>query len=388
MLDRGLIAALSVSVLAHGALLASGGWQWSAPASAVSAPAPVSARLVVPVAIPQAPAPLVPARPKPAGRAMPDSAASAPASTPAPVQLSALEPDVGVLSDAAPNDTQITTAETVAVADDAAVEAVQPAQADEGAAPDASSFAIDDWPLSGAITYRVYLGSGGLQVGEARHEWSHDKTRYSMQVTLETTGVAALLHGFHYVQRSEGELLPEGLRPQTFTVVQKGKAQESAVFDWEHAQVSIRRGERERKKAVLEPGDQDVLSLWHQIGIVGTEGLPRTIMVISNKSATPARLESMGEEGLRLPIGQLDTLRVRAKAETGALTIDIWLARHYGMLPVRIRVVDDKGEVLDQQAFQLRLAPPNGSAAQSADAVDMVELKEEPVLPLAELSTN
>lgn len=382
MLDRGLIAALSVSVLAHGALLASGGWQWSAP---VSAPAPVSARLVVPVAIPQAPAPLVPARPKPAGRAMPDSAASAPASTPAPVQLSALEPDVDVVSETVPDDTQTTTAET---ATDDAAEVVQRVQADEGAAPEPASVAIDGWPLSGAITYRVYLGSGGLQVGEARHEWSHDKTRYSMQVTLETTGVAALLHGFHYVQRSEGELLPEGLRPQTFTVVQKGKAQESAVFDWEHAQVSIRRGERERKKAVLKPGDQDVLSLWHQIGIVGTEGLPRTIMVISNKSATPARLESMGEEGLRLPIGQLDTLRVRAKAETGALTIDIWLARHYGMLPVRIRVVDDKGEVLDQQAFQLRLAPPNGSAAQSADAVDMVELKEEPVLPLAELSTN
>ncbi|MBR0568883.1 DUF3108 domain-containing protein [Azoarcus sp. L1K30] len=388
MVDRGLIAALSVSVLAHGALLASGGWQWSAPASGVSAPALVSARLVVPVAVPQTPVPLAPARSKPASRAMPDSAASAPASAPAPVQLSALEPDVGVVSDAVPDDSWMTTAEPVAAGDDAAAEAVRLAQADEGGAPDAESFAIDGWPLSGAITYRVYLGSGGLQVGEARHEWSHDKTRYSMQVTLETTGVAALLHGFHYVQKSEGELRPEGLRPQVFTVTQKGKTQESAVFDWEHAQVSIRRGERERKNAVLKPGDQDVLSLWHQIGIVGTEGLPRTLMVISNKSATPALLESVGEEGLRLPIGQLDTLHVRAKAETSELTIDIWLARHYGMLPVRIRVVDDKGEVLDQQAFQLRLEPPNGTAAQTADAADMIELKEEPVLPLAELSTN
>jgi hypothetical protein len=54
------------------------------------------------------------------------------------------------------------------------------------------------------------------------------------------------------------------------------------------------------------------------------------------------------------------------------------------MLPVRIRIVDDQGEALDQQAIQLRLAPPGDEAsigervaAAGSGEADMIELKEE-----------
>jgi hypothetical protein len=94
----------------------------------------------------------------------------------------------------------------------------------------------------------------------------------------------------------------------------------------------------------------------------------------------------MGPESADLPIGRLDTLRLRAEAGDGSLTVDIWLASRYGMLPVRIRIVDDEGEVLDQRAIQLRLTPVEEAAglaragtpaAAEADvAADMIELKE------------
>lgn len=383
MIDRGMIAALGLSVLAHAALIGSEGWALPGlSADMPEAPQPLSATLralPVPVALKQVD---MPAAPKPVAKPQ--------AAKPAP--LAALAPPAQILREALPEPVAEATPEPLdgaAMLAEAEVPAAEVAPDTAADALEGEVFDLDGWPTQGAIVYRVFLGNGGLQVGEARHDWSHDDTRYSMQVTLETTGLAALLHGFHYVQKSEGELGPEGLRPQTFTVAQKGKSLETARFDWDNAQVSIRRGERERRKAALQTGDQDVLSLWHQIGIVGTSGLPRAITVVSNKEATPALLEQVGEEGLRLPIGNLRTLRVRAQAENGKLTIDIWLALNYGMLPVRIRMVDDKGEVLDQQAIQLRLAPTGESPKGTADASDTIELKEEePVPPLADLYTN
>ncbi|AWI75314.1 hypothetical protein CEW83_08900 [Parazoarcus communis] len=381
MIDRGLIAALGLSVLAHGTLLAGEGWHWAdgEPETAQT----LSAALRT-VAVPVTTAPAVVAAAAPAA---PPARKQAP---PAFAPIAASSPPTDVISDAAPEPLFEQAAAPGALEPPLELAEAEAAPEAESAAPDlGESFALDGWPAHGAIVYRVYLGSAGLQVGEARHDWFHDDTSYRMQVTLETTGLAALLHGFHYVQKSEGELGPEGLRPNQFTVAQKGKKLESALFDWDNAKVSIRRGERERRNAALQTGDQDVLSLWHQIGIVGTAGLPREIMVVSNKEATPALLEAVGDEGLSLPIGRLETLRVRAQAQTGVLTIDIWLARNYGMLPVRIRMVDDKGEVLDQQAVQLRLAPPDGKASETAAAVDSIELKEEaPTEPLANLYTN
>lgn len=381
MIDRGLIAALGLSVLAHGTLLAGEGWHWADPEPETAQTLSAALRTV---AVPVTTAPAEVAAPAPA---VPPARKQAP---PAFAPLAALSPPTDVISDAAPEPLFEQAVAPGALEPPLELAESEAAPEAESAAPDlGESFALDGWPAHGAIVYRVYLGSAGLQVGEARHDWFHDDTSYRMQVTLETTGLAALLHGFHYVQKSEGELGPEGLRPNQFTVAQKGKKLESALFDWDNAKVSIRRGERERRNAALQTGDQDVLSLWHQIGIVGTAGLPREIMVVSNKEATPALLEAVGDEGLSLPIGRLETLRVRAQAQTGVLTIDIWLARNYGMLPVRIRMVDDKGEVLDQQAVQLRLAPPDGRASETAAAVDSIELKEEaPTEPLANLYTN
>lgn len=382
MVERSLILALGVSVLAHVALFGSADWTSPDATPVVAEPVlratlrplrvPIEISAAEPISVPPPPAaapPLTPEKPKPKPKLV-------------PVAVAAVAPTVAVVDDVQPHPSPLA----------AEPETVPVAEVTEGAMPQppvGERFSIDGWPQQGEIVYRVALGEGGLQVGEARHDWSHDGTRYRMQVIVETTGVAALLRGFHYVQRSEGELGPQGLRPQHFSVAQKGKELESAVFDWDNGRVSIRRGERERRTADLQAGDQDVLSLWHQIGIVGVAGLPRTLAVVSNKDAKIALVEVVGAEGLRLPIGGLETLRLRAQAEDGKLTIDIWLARSYGMLPVRIRMVDDKGEVLDQQAIQLRLSPPGEVPGNKADKVEIIELNEQvPTHPLADLYNN
>ncbi|THF63223.1 DUF3108 domain-containing protein [Pseudothauera rhizosphaerae] len=326
------------------------------------APEPVQVAALKPVPVVPAPRRAKPAPPPPA----------AITAEPAPVEEAAPPAEVAALAHELP-----------------AVEAPPPEPAPLAeAVPVAAAEVLDveGWPAQGSIVFRVFLGKGGMQVGESRHEWSHDERRYRMSVLVQTTGVAALLSGLRYVQRSEGEVGRRGLKPERFTVEQQGRPTQLAAFDWTAGRVSLQRGGKERRAASVRPGDQDVLSLWHQIGIIGTAGLPAELTVVSGRSAKPARLERVGEETVQLPIGRLDTLRLRAQAADGSMTIDIWLARNYGMLPVRIRMTDDDGEVLDQQAIQLRLSPP-GAAAAAADAGEpeaMIELEEE-VDPLAHI---
>lgn len=227
------------------------------------------------------------------------------------------------------------------------------------AAADDGKIDVARWPRQGEIRFSVMLGEGGFQVGEARHEWTHDGERYRMTLSLRTSGVAALLHSLQYEQRSEGRVGADGLRPERFAIDQSGKKPQSADFDWQAGQVTMRRGERTRT-AMIEPGDQDLLSLWHQIGFVGADGLPKSLNVVSGRSAKPSVLEMIGAEQVSLPAGTLDTRRMRARALDGKMTIDIWLAPRYGMAPVRIRLVDDDGQVLDHLATAIHLNAPAG----------------------------
>lgn len=214
---------------------------------------------------------------------------------------------------------------------------------------------------SGHVVFNVIYGSSGFRIGEARHEWHYDGDRYRLSLKLEAGGLIGLA-GFSYMQRSEGVVGPAGLKPTRFSVEQRGRKLEAAEFDWAAARVSLRRGGVERRSAEIHPGDQDVLSLWHQLRRVGATGEAVRMTVVTNKNAKPAELKRIGSGSLKLPLGRVDTVQLQARALDGSMTIDVWLAPKHQLLPVRIRIVDDDGGVLDQQAVKLKL----GAAAVAA----------------------
>ncbi|NMF98968.1 DUF3108 domain-containing protein [Aromatoleum toluolicum] len=386
-----LILATGASVLAHALVLSLPGW----PAHVGEVPQEpplLHATLVIPEPKPVVdlapvvtppPSPVVPEKPKPRPKPKPKPAPAAEAPPVVPLTAPAGEGgEGGEVALAAPADVATQPAAEAPPAVDAAP--VADAAAELVAAADLKGFNITGWPERGSIRFRVHLGEGGFAVGEAQHEWSHDGKRYRMSVAVRTTGVVGMFRSFHYAQSSEGSVGREGLKPERFSVEQSRKTPANAVFDWNARKVTMKRGAKERV-ADVRPGDQDLLSLWHQIGIVGAVSGSTELNVITGREATPSSVEVVGPEKLPLPIGLLDTVRVRAEARNGSLTIDIWLARNYGMLPVRIRVIDDKGEVLDQQAVELRLSPPGSAGDEAAVAgaggeraeEDMIELRAE-----------
>lgn len=219
-----------------------------------------------------------------------------------------------------------------------------------------SAEAVARWPREGEIVFDVLYGKLAFKLGSATHRWSHDGHRYRMESIAKAAGLLASVDALSYTQRSRGELVAEGLRPQAFEVERGGRRREWSEFDWQKGEVALVR-DGEAREAALAAGDQDVLSLWHQIGLATPlAGGPVRLTVVTGKSAAPTRIVDLGEESIEVPAGRFAARHLRAAAEDGSLTLDVWLAKDRRGLPVRIRMKDRKGEVLDQQARAISLA--------------------------------
>lgn len=210
------------------------------------------------------------------------------------------------------------------------------------------------WPAQGHIVYEVLRGEDGMKLGEGVHRWRHEGGRYEMSVELERTGLAAVFVDFRYVQRSQGAVTDDGLRPDLFTVDQRGRERESASFDWDARSVLIQRRKGRKDSFDIAPGDLDVLSVWHLAGL-RSDRLPEQLTLVTNRKAAEADLTVVGEATVDLPVGRVDTVHLRLKARSGKLAIDLWLSKAHGLAPLRVLIQDDKGQVLDQRAIEVRV---------------------------------
>ncbi|MDR2092750.1 MAG: DUF3108 domain-containing protein [Azoarcus sp.] len=215
----------------------------------------------------------------------------------------------------------------------------------------AAGWSAAKWPEQGEVAYQVALGFGGLSVGQARHTWSHDGKQYRMRLAVETVGVAAALRKLGYVQQSEGDVGENGLRPRRFDVTQLGKTPEMALFDWDKSRVGIYRGTRERRSASLTAGDQDILSVWHQIG--HADKLPEALLAVGNKDARRARITHLEDGDTQVPAGSFATRHFRIHSEDGQIAIDLWLALDRYMVPVRAVLDDTKSVTLILEATSI-----------------------------------
>lgn len=217
--------------------------------------------------------------------------------------------------------------------------------------------AFAQWPESGTVDFQVSLGeNASMPIGQARHTWTHDRAQYQMRLDVETSGVAALLRKLGYAQQSRGLIEKGDLRPQRFDVTQLGKQPEAAVFDWNSAsgaRVSIRRGERERRHAALQAGDQDLLSIWRQLSLWNT--LPESVLVVGNKDSRRVRVTRLADTTLQVPAGHFKTRHFSIRSEDGKIAIELWLAHDRNMLPVRAILADAKAPTLILEATGIHL---------------------------------
>lgn len=322
MTDRRLLAALALSLLLHATVVSSPGWRlpvFNEPEQGGSIEAHLAPK---PVPAPQPP-PVAEARPQ--------------------AQPAARKPS---LPKAAENPAPVT-----AVPEVAAAPAPPPAQIPAVVAPVQVE---SPWPRQGRIRFAVMRGEGeqGMQIGQSTHTWQHDGADYTLQAVTETTGLVALFRSVRVVQSSEGTLAADGLVPKAFSVERNGKPAERARFDWAGRKVALQPRKGEEREAPLAAGAQDILSQIYQIGLAGAAARIE-LMIATGKNYGRYAYEAVADEKIATRFGELRTWHMKTPALPGEQAMELWLASDYRNLPVRIRFIDRKGDVFDQNAVEM-----------------------------------
>lgn len=203
-------------------------------------------------------------------------------------------------------------------------------------------------PLRGSVRYRVDRGDSGFEIGVARQDWEIDGERYRLSSSAETTGLAWLLRSVSLDMESVGRFTARGLQPEAFGVMREGRrGRERALFDWEAMRVRV----GERREHPLEAGTQDLLSVFYQLGFVEiAPGEAGTMPLATGKKYAVFRVENLGDEEIEIPLGVLRTRHLRLPGDN---TTEVWLAYEYRLLPVKIRHINNKGDVHVQVATEI-----------------------------------
>ena len=235
-----------------------------------------------------------------------------------------------------------------------AVAAAAAARSAAGSSPEAASPPL---PLPSAVSrrFRVFYGDyrDGQAVAELAYSLEITDGRYRLITEARATGLTALFWSGALTQRSSGRVGAAGLEPDRYVEQRGRRAERWASIDRGGAVASFSGGER----VSLVPGTQDRLSALVQLGLIAraqprraASGQQIELPELGNRAIAAVRYASFGDEVLNTDNGELRALHLqRRDGDAGRVTtVDIWLGYDQDLMPVRIRITDPGGRVLDQ----------------------------------------
>ena len=221
--------------------------------------------------------------------------------------------------------------------------------------PERTSAAGLPLPPTGQWQFGVYFGDydRGLKVAVLDYSIEHDGKRYRIRSSAHAEGVAALVYSGVLSQRSEGGLSPAGLVPTRYWE-QRGKRPERWIeLDHRRREVSF----SGNASVPLVDGLQDKLSVLLQLGLLArarperfAAGQVVELSELGTSRIVSARYASRGDTVLKTDSGNRRVLHLERVAPRDAddPRIEVWLGYDLHLLPLRLRVTDAKGRVLDQ----------------------------------------
>ncbi len=354
--DRILVTAVALSLAIHlAALLGTPRFEFGWSESAEPSP-PLEATIIARAEPPAARAP-APPPPRPKSRPKPPPPTAVEPAQPASTSvLDAPSPD-GEADPGAPD-----LAENPASERSAEV-AEHPAPAPIVEAPASAAYPLRRARLVYDLFYLTSLEANNpTKVGEVRHRWSQDGRKYEVESVAEAVGLLSLVFNGKFVQRATGELRADGLHPAQYTLDRgRGDRTEVARFDWPQGQLALA-WKGESRTLPLPAAAQDPLSLMHQLYFLRPMPASGTIAVATSRKLYRSSFELAGGQTLLTPLGAVRTLLFRRQEPDGAAT-ELWADLDRSLLPVRVRAIDKRGNVVDQVIREAELEPaaPDGN---------------------------
>ena len=205
-------------------------------------------------------------------------------------------------------------------------------------------------PRKGQIQYALQAGDNGMILARTVHEWHRDGEHYVLSGEMQAVGVVALFKREKVVQRSEGTIDGLVLKPLRFRLDRGDGDVESAAFDWKRMVATM----TDKREWPITRGTQDGLSIFYQVGrgAMPADGLEMDMA--SGRKVERYAFDWRGEETVSVPAGEYRAWRVRIRATSGDRDLkEVWLGTA-AKLPVKIRTVDRKGQVLVMMAEKIR----------------------------------
>ncbi|SFC07201.1 Protein of unknown function [Polaromonas sp. OV174] len=202
-------------------------------------------------------------------------------------------------------------------------------------------------PGSALLAYTMTGSAKGLNYhAKAELDWQNQGASYAARM-----GVSALFLGSRSMA-SSGQIGADGLAPMRFS--DKSRSEVAAHFDADKGQISF---SANTPNVPWVKGVQDRVSVLLQLGgmLAGNPagfpvGTNITVYTVGPRDADSWTFLVEGEESLKLPYGELNTLKLaRQPRREFDQKVEVWYAPALGYLPVRSKITQANGDFIDQQ---------------------------------------
>jgi len=213
---------------------------------------------------------------------------------------------------------------------------------------------------NGALPKRVQavyeVTKNGQPFAKVHEQFMINGTAYKVESVTKGIGVYALFG--ERVLTSSGEVTAQGLKPAHFELRQGDNPKKAVQADFDWAKQNLRMTIKGKlKEAPLADGTQDLASFAYQFMY-----LPKplkadiTVRLTTGKKLNQYQYRITSEPEVISSAGvQYKTQHLTPPLQDTQETKELWLATDYHFVPVKILMVDDNGQKLEQTLTELHL---------------------------------
>lgn len=184
--------------------------------------------------------------------------------------------------------------------------------------------------------------------------YTREGDRYTLESVTEGIGVYALFGKRRLA--SSGDVTPEGLRPSHFEQHQGDQPKKDvfAEFDWTAGSLEMKY-KGKASSVALQPGTQDLASYAYQFMFMKPAGEEVSLPVTTGRKLRVYHYRIVdASEAVETPAGNFKTVHLQ-EGEPDDEQKELWLGAEAHHLPVRIRMRDEKGVVIEQTLTRLNV---------------------------------
>jgi hypothetical protein len=207
-------------------------------------------------------------------------------------------------------------------------------------------------PQTVSATYIVYMN--GAHVADMNETFEARDRSYRIVSESAPAGALALFQKPATVV-SNGNVTPQGLRPERFEGRRIGSRQVKAEFDWAGERLTYTH-DGKAETVALPAGTQDRLSIMYQFMYYAYDKRERLDFAMTDGRRL-AKYHYVVTPNVEIdtPLGRMSALHLVKQTEPDGSATEIWLARRHHFLPVKMMIRESNGTRYEQIATRIEV---------------------------------